>query len=168
MAKNNNKSIINDLQAIENREAIRLLEAEGRRLKYIAIKLWRKTMDEYSPKKYAVHLTGVEGKRTRNSQRAIKLGKVKALPDGTYGIELTWENELVYHDSVVKGGQKGHAVMLISDGWHSRKLEKRMGRIERFTYFEGTGYLYRVYKEYMKGKPNSIILDTQWSGKYTK
>lgn len=162
--------LTNALQGYAQDEARKILEREGRRLNYIALKIWRKTMEEYKPKQYAVHLGMQQGQRTKRSQRAIKLGKVKMLPDGSMGIELTWENQLVYHDSVFGSGQpKGHSVMLISDGWHSKKLEKKIGRrIDRFTYFEGTGYLYQVYKEYTKIAPQGIYLDIQWSGQYTK
>jgi hypothetical protein len=168
MAKKLN-DLTNALQGYAQDEARKILEREGRRLKYLALKMWRKDMEQYQPKQYAVHLGMPRGKRTKRSQRAIKLGKVKMLPDGSMGIELTWENELVYHDSMFKGQPKGHSVMLISDGWHSRKLEAKLGRkVERFTYFEGTNYLYRLYKEYMKIAPQGILLDVQWSGKYTQ
>src|SRR5690606_952919 len=139
--------LTNALQGYAQDEAKKLLEREGRRLKYLALKLWRQDMENYQPKKYAVHLGMREGQRTKRSQRAIKLGKVHMLPDGNLGIELTWENTLVYHDSIFKGQPKGHSVMLISDGWHSAKLENwigrggKNGRVHRFTYFEGTGYL---------------------------
>jgi len=143
-------------------DAIKALESDGRKLKYIALKLWRKYLSEYKPKQYV---------RTRKSQRAIKLGKVKKLDENTYGIELTFENGLVYHDSVMGSGQpKGHSIMLISDGWHSKKAEEKLGRrIDRFTYFEGTGYLYKVYKEYEKYKHKGIVIDTDWnSNRVTK
>lgn len=162
---NNFDSISNELQAMSEREIKRRMHLEGRRLEQIALKLWRETMSKYEPKKYAVHLGKTAGTRTDRSEQAVKLGSVKKLPDGSFGIELTWENELVYHDSIFKNQPKGHSVMLISSGWHSKKLEKRMGRrINRFTYFEGTGYLYKVYKEYMNTAPEWIKLDTQWSG----
>lgn len=156
---------VNDFQgqldAYTEREVKKLLESEGRKLKYIAVKLWRQYLSSYKPKVYV---------RTRNSQRGIKLGKVKMIAPNQWGIELTWENDLMYHDSVFPNNPtKGHSVMLISDGWHSRKLEAKIGRrIHRFTYFEGTNYLYRVYKEYMKIAPESITIDVQWSGQYVK
>ena len=137
-------------------EARRVLEEEGRKLKYIAVKQWRLYLSSYTPKRYV---------RKRKSQRAIKLGRVIKLDNNTFGIELTFENDLVYHDSVmVKGGNKGHSIMLISDGWHSKKAEQKLGRrIDNFTYFEGTGYLYKVYKEYMGVKHKGIIVDTNWN-----
>ena len=174
MQNNGIDKISNALQGMKEAEIKRLMQAEGRRLKYIALKIWRETMSEYKPRVYAVHLGKKAGQRTRNSARAIKLGSVRKQPDGTFTIELTWDNDLVYHDSIFQGQPKGHSVMLISEGWHSRKLEDwigrggKDGRIERFTYFEGTGYLYKVYKEYMKSAPNGIFLDVQWSGAYTK
>lgn len=136
-------------------EAILMLNKEGKKLEAIARKLWQKYIGSYSPKQYI---------RTGNSERAIKLGKVKKLDNNTFGIELTFDNDLSYHPSRFKGGKKGHSIMLISDGWHSKKLEKTLGRkVHRYTYFEGTGYLYQVYKEYMSIKHRGIEVDTKWN-----
>lgn len=144
-------------------EAKRVLEAEGRKLKYIAIKLWRRYLSSYQPSKYV---------RTRKSQRSIKLGKVKIHSANEWSIELTYVDDLAYHDSIFKGNPKGHAIMLVSKGWHSKKLEERLGgkKIERFTYFDGTGYLDKVYKEYMIVRDKRIELEVQWNGNsdYTK
>lgn len=162
MVKSNNfiDGLNGQIQAYTDRELKRLMEREGRKLKYIALKHWRKYLSSYKPKQYV---------RTRDTQRGIKLGRPKRMPDGTYAIELTFENSLMYHDSIFGPNQpKGHSLMLISDGWHSRKLERRIGKVYMLTYFEGTGYLYNVYKEYMKVAPQGIKLDVQWSGKYTK
>lgn len=138
-------------------EARRVLQAEGRKLKYIAIKLWRKYLQSYQPTQYV---------RTRDSQRSIKLGNVFKLDNDEWAIELTYVNDLAYHDSVITGSKKqGHSIMLISDGWHNKKLEAAYGRrVDRHTYFEGTGYIYKVYKEYMKTRDNRVSLDVQWSG----
>lgn len=147
-------------------EAIKVLQAEGRRLKYIALKLWRKYLSEYQPKKYAKHLTGEAGKRTRDTQRGIKLGKVKKIDGDTLGIELTFENDLMYHESVFGSSKpQGHSIMLISEGWHSKKLERKLKRrIERFTYFEGIDYLARLKEEFESGKHQGITLEIQWAG----
>jgi len=99
MQKNLN-NITKAFQGYSEAEAKKLLLKEGRRLEGIAKKVWRRTMG-YKPKVYAVHLTGVAGKRTGRSERAIKLGKVKVLEDGNLGIELTWDNDLVYHESAL-------------------------------------------------------------------
>jgi hypothetical protein len=166
MAKKNN--LQDALQGFSEQEAKRLLEKEGKRLERIALKLWRRDMSKYQPKSYAVHLGMQEGQRTNRSQKAIKLGRVKMISPTQWGIELTWENELVYHDSMFPNQPKGHSVMLISDGWHSKKLEGRFGKIYRFTYFEGTNYIGRVIKEWQKSAPKEITLEKQWSGAYTK
>ena len=160
--KNSFQEILqNAVNGLSEEEAKRLLRAEGQRLKEIAIKKWRQYLASYTPKMYV---------RTGNSEKAIKLGDVKRISPTEWGIELTWENSLAYHDSVLpNSNKKGHAVMLISSGWHAKKLEKIYGkRVYRHTYFEGTGYLYQVYKEYMKSAPKTVTLDVQWSGKAVK
>lgn len=153
-------------------EAIKVLKKEGKRLEYIAKKIWQRNMDDYksSLKQYV---------RTGDALKSIKLKGVKVISQtnevATLGIELTYENDLAYHESeFTKQGSKkkqpeGHAIMLISAGWYAKKLEKHMGkRIDRFTYFEGTGYLYQVYKEFMKTTDKRISLDVQWSGKHIR
>lgn len=150
----------------DEEEAKKVLRAEGRKLKYIAIKVWRLYLSSYKPKVYI---------RTRDGQRSIKLKDVKLIGNNELGIELIWENDLAYHDSwLYKKGKstknvKGHAIMLISEGWYNQKLEAKLGRrIYRFTYFEGTGYLNRVYREYMKVKDHRVTVDVSWSGRFTK
>lgn len=161
MARNNlSQGLASHLTGMSERQAIATLNQEGRRLKHIAVKLWRKHLSTYQPKAYV---------RTRNTQRGIKLGRVKRISPTEYGIELTFENDLMYHDSIFGSGQpQGHSLMLISDGWHSKKLESKIGRVYMLTYFEGTGYLSEVYRQYNAGAPMGVRLDVQWSGAYTK
>lgn len=159
MANNINR-ISNHLQNLSEQQTRVLLRAEGQRLEKIARKIWKQYLSSYRPVEYV---------RTGDAMDSIKLGQVKRVGGMQLGIELTWENDLAYHDSVFKNNKtQGHAIMLISDGWHARKLENRIGKVHRFTYFEGTGYLYRVYKEYMATAPPNMTLDVQWSGKYTR
>lgn len=149
-------------------EAIRVLSLEGRKLKYIAIKIWRLYLSSYSPNTYAVHKTGVLGKRTGKSLQSIKLGKVKKIGVDDWGIELTYLNDLAYHDSVInrKDGRKhaqGHSIMLISQGWKAKKGKNK--NVERFGYYEGFDYLGQVQREYETVKDKRVTLDIQWLGK---
>lgn len=145
--------------AFDNEITARLaLEAEGRRLKYIAVKLWRKYLDDYQPSVYV---------RTRKSQRAIQLGKVVRLDAFTFGIELTFDNDLTYHDSVM-GGMKGHSIMLISEGWRVKSTAKHAD-VYRFGYFEGINYIGRVIEEFNSKPTKGITLEVKWAGeKYKK
>lgn len=151
--------VTNPFEFDSEEEAIKALEAEGRRLKYIAIKLWRKYLSEYKPKEYI---------RTRDSQKAIKLGRVKPYDEDTYCIELTFDNDLSYHDSwftkkgVAGNHKKGHSFMLISEGWKVKK-GKHKDRY-RFGYFEGIDYISRVKEAFEKGKHQGITLEVQWVG----
>lgn len=141
-----------------DKEAIKALESEGRRLKYIALKAWRKYLSSYKPRVYV---------RTRKSQRGIKLGKVKKIGVDSYGIELTFVDDLMYHDSVINSREpKGHSIMLISNGWKVKKGKHR--DIENFGYFEGIDYLGTVEKEFNRGKKKGVDLEIQWSGKTLK
>lgn len=144
-------------------EAIKALQAEGRKLKYIAIKVWRKYLSSYKPKAYI---------RTRKSQNAIKLGRVKQISEDSFGIEVTFLDDLAYHDSILntkkKQHEQGHSIMLISEGWTSTNLERKIGRRERFTHYEGFDYIGKVKEEYEKVKHKGIELEIQWSGKFTR
>ena len=147
----------NDLYFYEtDEEAIRALEAEGRRLKYIALKLWRSYLGSYQPSEYI---------RTRRSQRAIKLGKVKRLDAYTFGIELTFVDELLYHDSVIgKGQPKGHSIMLISEGWKLKKTARGRKPVYRFDYYEGFDYLSKLIATFNDGARKGITLEVNWAG----
>lgn len=137
-----------------DQEAIKALEAEGRKLKYIAIKMWRRYLSSYKPEAYI---------RTRKSQRSIKLGRVKKLSNNEYGIEVTFDNKLAYHDSVIgKDQPQGHAIMLISTGWKVKNGWHK--NIENFGYRDGFNYLGKVQEEYDKVKDTRISLDIQWIG----
>lgn len=142
-------------------QAMMALEREGKKLMKIAKIEWQKYLKSYKPVQYI---------RTGNSERAIKLGKPKMIGANQYGIELTWVNNLVYHNSVVpNSNKKGHSVMLISSGWHSKKLEKIYGRqVYRHTYYEGNSYINNVMKKYESQKDRRIDLELQWSGAFTK
>lgn len=165
-----NQSAKSNLYFQTDAEAIKVLMAEGKKLERIAKKVWRSYESSYSPKQYV---------RTGKSLRAIKLKGVKALGNGVYAIELTWENSLAYHDSVIyKQGftsknAKGHSIMLIGTGWHSSKLEKvYRKKVYRHTYWSWNGgggsYLNAVVDEYKAVKDKRIVIDVQWSGAFVK
>lgn len=80
------------LQGMTEEQAIRTLEMEGRRLKYIALKVWRKYQSSYPPKMYV---------RTRDTQRGIKLGSIRRIDANHFGIDLMYDNDLMYHDSIL-------------------------------------------------------------------
>lgn len=160
MAKKQLQSKSNGLYFESEAEAIKVLNAEGRKLKLIALRVWRRYLGSYQPQQYV---------RTRRSQRGIKLKPVKRVGANTYSIELTFENGLMYHDSVVgKGQPKGHSIMLISSGWHSKKLENRIGEVPNFTYRDGFDYLGQVQSEYNAIRNKKVFLDIQWSGQAYK
>ena len=150
--------MVNPFQFETDAEAKRVLKQEGRRLEQIAKKVWNGYLGSYSPKMYV---------RTGKSQKSIKLNNVFRVDENTWGIELTFQNDLTYHDSVFgKSQPKGHSIMLISSGWKVRKGWHK--KIHRFGYYGGFDYLGKVIKEFNNGKHKGIELEVQWSGNYTK
>jgi len=160
MAKQVSKSKSNAFYFESEAEAVKVLNAEGRKLKAIALKVWRRYLGSYQPQMYV---------RTGRSEKGIKLKPVRKVGVNTYTIELTFENGLMYHDSVFgKGQPKGHSIMLISSGWHSKKLENRIGVVPNFTYKGGFDYLGQVQAEYNAIRNKKVFLDIQWSGQAYK
>lgn len=164
----------NELVFYSLEEARKVLLQEGKKLEQIARLEWDKYLHSYKP---------VEYKRTGNSAKAIKLGGVIPIGENKFGIELTWVNNLVYHDSwLYKKGKtstnkRGHAIMLIGTRWHSKKLEKvYRKRVYRHTYWQwegangldGTSYLDNIVKKYEQIKDPRINIEIQWSGKFLK
>lgn len=163
--KQSKSSLVFDSEA----EAIRVLKAEGKKLEACAKKVWQQYLASYKPQMYAIHLTGVAGKRTGNSLKSIKVGQVKKIGNDEYGIEVTFQNDLAYHESVFgKSQPQGHAIMLISFGWRVKKGKHR--NIEHFGYRQGYDYLEKVQKMYNNIKDKRISLEIQWLGSknYTK
>lgn len=160
MAKKQLQSKSNALYFESEAEAIKVLTAEGNKLKAIALKVWRRYLGSYQPQMYV---------RTGRSEKGIRLKPVKRVGANTYSIELTFDNGLMYHDSVFgKGQPKGHSIMLISSGWHSKKLENRIGVVPNFTYKGGFDYLGQVQSAYNAVRNKKVFLDIQWSGQAYK
>jgi len=158
------------------------LMREGVKLEKIAKRVWSVYMNSYTPVEYV---------RTGNSAKSLLLGKPKyigvdSFGNTEYGIELTWRNDLVYHDSwIYKKGKtsvnrKGHSVMLIGTKWHAPKLEKIYRAEDRGVYrhtrweWEGANgtshdtYIDAVMNEYSKISDRRMSLELQWSEEYVK
>lgn len=143
-------------------EAVLALEREAKKLQEIAMKVWKRYQDSYTPSIY---------RRTGKTMDGIKVTKVKK--DGAIGwqVIVTFENEKMYHKSYIGLNQpKGHSIMLIDSGWRAKKLEKRIGVVQRFTRYKGFNYLGQVMEEYMKVKHNRVSVRFVWTGNdnYTK
>jgi hypothetical protein len=139
----------------DENSAYKALLKEGKKLEKIARKEWRRYLGSYSPQRYV---------RTGDSEKAIKLKTTPIkISENEIAIEVTWDNELAWHNSVVpKSQKKGHAILLISAGWHSKKLEKIYGRrVPRHTYYEGYGYLTKVINAYNAVRDNRIGLELE-------
>lgn len=142
-------------------EAILALKEEGQRLIRIARRVWNSYLRSYDPSKYV---------RTHDSEMSMILSNVVKIDKDTLGLRLNFLDDLAYHDSVLNGKNKGkypqgHSIMLISEGWHSKKLEDKIGERYMFTYYEGFDYLEKVREEFEKGKHMGISFEIYWNGK---
>lgn len=156
---NKQNKLLKSAYSLTSTNQRQLIIQEGKKLERIARREWEAYYQSYTPKQYI---------RTYKSRDALKLKTPTKRIDGGWDIELTWENDLAYHESKFKNNKKGHAIMLISDGWESRKLRAKIGKRYRFTDFDGTGYLYNVYKKYLAVADRTITTNVIWSGNYTK
>lgn len=136
-------------------EAKKVLKEEGRKLKYCALRVWRQYLSSYKPKQYI---------RTKDSVNSIRLGNVYKTADGEWNIEVTFVNDLAYHDSVIGRNQpQGHAIMLISYGWNVKGGVHK--DIPRFGKYGGFDYLGKVFKMYDGIRDKRVSLDAQWLGR---
>lgn len=140
-------------------DAIRALKQEAKVLQEVAKDVWQKYLDSYRPQEYI---------RTGKTMRSIKIGKIKKIGMDEYAISVTYDNDLVYHDSVM-GGKQGHTIMLIG-GWKKTNMGWRVKtgwhkNIRRFGYWEGFDYIGEVQQLYNLRKNKAISLDVEWSGK---
>ncbi|SDX95823.1 hypothetical protein [Thermoactinomyces sp. DSM 45892] len=148
---------LHGLRAIGEEEIKKLLLQEGKQLERIAKHTWQKYLDSYHPIEYI---------RTGASMKAIKLGRIERLSSLEYGIRLEFVDDLSYHDSVIRGGDQGHAIMLISDGW--KATQGRQAKVYRFGYYEGFQYIEQVLKAYEQSKPDLVQIQFHWNGAYTR
>jgi hypothetical protein len=139
-------------------EAIKILKQEVKKLNTIAKNVWRSYLDSYSPQEYNY-------KRTGNSLSSIRIGELIKINGETLGIAVTFDDDLAFHKSYINkktGRPKGHAIMLISQGWRVKKGWHR--KIYRFGYYEGFDYLGKVMDAYNAIKHPYIDLEIQWQG----
>lgn len=149
----------NNLFAFDTDEEAKFaVREESRRLKRIANRLWDEYIGSYTPSVYV---------RTKKSKKSIKLGRVKRLDAYTWGVELMFDDDLAYHDSVIRKNEpKGHSIMLISEGWKVKKGKHR--EVKNFGYFEGTDFITKVKKEFDNGARKGITMEVNWAGEVFK
>jgi hypothetical protein len=143
-------------------EARRVLQAEGKRLLDLARSIWQQYISSYQPVQYV---------RSTDSYKSMKLGEVYKLDDDTLGIKLEWIDDLAYHDSVVtKGKPQGHSIMLISEGWKTKRASSYPTNPSNsyypkgIHYFQGFNYLGKLEEAFNNGKHQGIVLEIQWAG----
>lgn len=52
------------------------------------------------------------------------------------------------HNSMFAGNAQGYVPILLSNGWHSVKLERRVGPIHRFTFYGGFNIIGKIQSSY--------------------
>lgn len=86
-------------------------------------------------------------RRTGDTIRSVKVGAPKKTELGFWSIEVYWDDNLAYHNSVL-GGEKGHTGFLLNYGWDIR--DKMPYEIPNFTHFEGVYYIEKAIERWNK------------------
>lgn len=158
MQKRNQNS--NTFAFASEEDAVRALKRDGALLRRIAMTVWQQYEASYTPERYI---------RTGDTLRSMKLTHVYRKGLNEYVIALTYDNDLVYHDSVFKGGKQGHTIMLIG-GWERTEMGWKVKTgwhkdIKRFGYWEGFDYIGTVQRRYEALRNKAIDFEVEWSGK---
>lgn len=129
----------------------RILKSEVAKLEGITKSVYQQYLKSYSPTQYV-----------RTGEMIGSIGKTEIVKEGNkMKMAVSFDNSSAYHESLF-GGSKGHAPILISEGWHSKRLEQtRMGRVYRLTYYEGFDALGKIESQYEAVKNPLARLEIQ-------
>ena len=128
-----------------------MLKAEVEKLEGITKSVYNQYLKSYSPQQYV-----------RTGAMIGSIGKSEIVKEAnSMKMAVSFDNSGAYHSSLF-GGSMGHAPILISDGWHSKRLEQtRMGRVYRLTYYEGFDALDKIESQYNAVKNPLARLEIQ-------
>ncbi|WP_206459456.1 hypothetical protein [Anaerovorax sp. IOR16] len=71
------------------------------------------------------------------------------------GFSITFDERLVYHDSVVYKDTQAYVPLLIEDGWHWNKSHQK---IDRFTDFSGYPFVENGVEKYLQSAPKGVSI----------
>jgi hypothetical protein len=76
---------------------------------------------------------------------------------------------MAYHKNLF-GDHMSYVPLLINNGWHSKKLEDRIGEVPRFTRYEGYHFLERAVQMFNRTNPYGVYIspndiEAQWEGR---
>jgi len=144
----------------DDETAKKVLMNEVKILRKIFKEEWKKYLKSYKPTRYVrggnMTAIGIE-----EAFRGLTKSKITKTATG-WEITVAFSNDLMYHESVMRGGEKGHSLWLISEGWAWRTAPRKQDRFKRYS---GFGILSKVQARYkVEGDPY-VKLKIEWTGK---
>ena len=89
-------------------------------------------------------------------------------------LSVSFRPSMAYHKNLF-GDHMSYVPLLINSGWHSKKLEDRIGgkEIPRFTRYEGYHFLEKAVQMFNRTNPYGVYIspndiDAQWEGQDIK
>ena len=86
-------------------------------------------------------------------------------------LSVSFRPSMAYHKNLF-GDHMSYVPLLINNGWHSKKLEDRMGgkEIPHFTRYDGYHFLERAVQMFNRTNPYGVYIspndiDAQWEGR---
>lgn len=88
-------------------------------------------------------------------------------------LSVSFRPSMAYHSNLW-GDHMSYVPMLISEGWHSKKLEDAIGHpVPRLTYYEGYHFVEKAVQMFNRTNPYGVYIspddiDAQWEGRDIK
>ena len=148
MAQNNAEKLME--KAVEAK-ARAIVKDEVRKLEGIVNDVVRAYYSSYTPKYY---------RRTYGFKNSVVSGSVKR--EGKRIWAEVYFDDKALHQSLFPGNPQGYVPVLLNNGWHSKKLEKRIGPVYHLTYYGGFDLVGKIEKRYNAVKhPLANLLKTK-------
>lgn len=132
---NNNLDLM--LEKAIKAKAEKIIREEVRKLERITRIVVQGYYNSYTPSVYD---------RTGGLLNSIVSGSVKK-EGRRISAEVSFDNS-ASHPSLFKGHPQGYTPILINNGWHSAKLEARIGEVYRLTRYEGYDLVGKIETRY--------------------
>lgn len=132
---NNNLDLM--LEKAIKAKAEKIIKIEVKKLESITKSVVQGYYNSYTPSVY---------ERTGGLLSSIASGSVKK-EGRRISAEVTFGGS-AYHPSIFKGHPQGYTPILINNGWHSAKLEAKIGEVYRLTHYEGYDLVGKIETRY--------------------
>lgn len=133
-----NKNQLNDEVAKKvEQQARKIIKQESKKLERITQSVVNSYYASYTPKQYV---------RTYGFKKSVITKDIRRIGD-RIEVSVGFSQSAV-HNSLFKGQPSGYVPILIDQGWHSARLESRIGEVPRLTRYGGYNLIDKILKTY--------------------